>query len=127
MPSFLFCLVFIYKTLFFVSSSQTRIDVNVISSSVEKKNWVFSGETMVLVHHMLHLKGCETAVKPACSWMWASSQKKLRTSRKTFPRRDGRRHFPWTNFQTQDSTTDREMGRDVMADRYYRPNISIIL
>lgn len=42
-------------------------------------------------------------MKPECSWMWASSQKKPFTGWKMFPVRAGRSHFSWSNFQMQDT------------------------
>lgn len=42
-------------------------------------------------------------MKPECSWMWASSQKKPSTGWKMFPMRAGRSHFSRSNFQMQDT------------------------
>lgn len=65
-----------------------------------KKNKVFSAETMALAYHM-RLSACETAKRPEWAWMWASSQKKTSTGWKMFPVRAGRRHFSPSNFQMQ--------------------------
>lgn len=50
-------------------------------------------------------------MKPECSWMWASSQKKPSTGWKMFPARAGRSHFSWSSFQMQD--TEDEMSASV--------------